>query len=123
MKNKTSITYLTRLCLCALLAVVCFKSYSQDSIKVYTVKWCLYTKVPVPCPDAGKKDKFGRVSNYGTCAVYHFHTEVKCDSSKFFKRKEAIQFYNEAKKKSTPTILFKEGIQDVKIDSVWVNNR
>jgi len=122
MKNKTSITHLPRLCLCALLAVVCFKSYSQDSIKVYTVKWCLYYTVQDPCPDAGKTDKFGRVSSYG-CLVYHCHTESKCDSSKFLKRKEAIQFYNEAKKESGSNPIFKTGIQDVKIDSVWVNNR
>jgi len=31
MKNKTSITYLTRLCVCALLAVVCFNSCNESS--------------------------------------------------------------------------------------------
>ena len=50
MKNKNSITHLTRLCLCALLAVVCFNSYSQttkkapDSLKIKPMETIYYSK-------------------------------------------------------------------------------
>lgn len=95
---------------------------TPDSIKAYTVKWCLYEQVQIPCPDAGKKDKFGRVSQM-SCAVFHCRIDVKCDSMQFVKPKKAYKFYSEALKESSPDFGYKIGVQDVKIDSVWINNR
>jgi hypothetical protein len=121
MKNRTLNTYLTRLCLCALLAGVFSFSYGQqvDSIKVYEVTWCLTIDVPDPCPGYGNSE-FGQGSKI-SCAVYHHHYEKKCDNKKqFTKLKEAKEFYKRALDEQSQVSFMRDGLSDVKLDSTWV---
>ncbi len=121
MKNKTSITHLTRLCLCALLAGVYSFSFGQtvDSVKVYKVTWCLTIDVPDPCPGYGGSE-FGQGSQV-SCAVYHYHNEKKCDNKKqFTKLKEAKECYQRALQQQKQVSFMRDGISDVKLDSAWI---
>lgn len=122
MKNKTSITHLTRLCLCALLAGVYSFSYGQtvDSVKVYKVTWCLTIDVQDPCPGYGGGSEFGQGSKI-SCAVYHHHYEKKCDNKKqFTKLKDAKECYQRAIQEQSQTSFIRDGISDVKLDSTWI---
>ena len=121
MKNKISITHLTQLCLCALLAGVYSFSYGQkvDSVKVYKVTWCLIIDVPDPCSGYGVSE-FGQGSKI-SCAVYHHHYEKKCDNKKqFTKLKEAKEFYQRALNEQSQLLFTRDCLSDVKLDSTCI---
>lgn len=80
----------------------------------------MITQTPIPCPDAGKKDAFGRVSNTA-CLVYHCKTERDTLYKEFVNRNDAFKFYNKAKN-NTGNISFASEITCVEIDSVKTSN-
>lgn len=61
------------------------------------VYWVLETQVPTACPDAGKKDQFGRTSMM-SCAVYHSKIVRDTLHKSFTDKQKTLEFYNECKK-------------------------
>jgi len=94
----------------ALLIIMLMPLFAMGQVQpkpktTYTVKYCVRHLVQDPCPDAVKKDKFGRKSsNYGCCLVFHCHAELSCDSAIFTNRVEAFDFCNEAANDETGDI-------------------
>lgn len=87
----------------------------------FIVTWCLVTMTVGSCPDALKKDEFGRYSNLGVCAIAHWETVTDCDHSKSFDSKEeALAFKERALSSGTPNSMFGFGssISSVELDSV-----
>lgn len=66
------------------------------TVRVY---WVLETQVPTACPDAGKKDEFGRTSMQ-SCAVYHFKIVRDTLHKSFTDRQKALAFFRECQKQS-----------------------
>lgn len=83
---------------------------------IFVISWCVLTRVPIPCPDAPKKNEFGIMEGHH-CAVYHFSRETKCDSLIFDNRKDAEACYLRAKQREVNGI-FEDGLINVKIDSI-----
>lgn len=98
----------------------------------YIVTWLVCNMVQDPCPDAGRTDQFGRLTNpYYTCAVYHAHAEYAPQKKEFGNRDSAMAFYQEAYREAQKYIFKVHGdsvynmffpssgaLKEVKIDSV-----
>lgn len=91
----------------------------QGKVKVYTVYWCVGEEIPTGCPDGARVDKYGRKSTM-PCLAYHYRVETTCDSSIYINRKEAYEFYTEAKiDEKRGGIYGMKGISRVRIDSMY----
>jgi len=69
----------------------------------YIVSWILITMVQIPCPDADKKDEFGRIS-MTNCSVNHCRIERDTLYKYFSDGVLAREFYLKAKKEFEATI-------------------
>lgn len=88
----------------------------------YIVNWVIVLTVATSCPDANKQDEFGQNSTSNTsCAVYHSKTIKTPKEKRFFNKDSAFQFYNRAlKNKSKPNWIIEDGLDEIKIDSVFI---
>jgi hypothetical protein len=92
----------------------------------YIITWIVVSIQSAPCPDANKRNEFGVMGNSNmTCAVYHFQ-EVKEKNSKAFIHKDSCKvflsrLYNYQNIGKGNGLSINGGIQDVKLDSIWVN--
>jgi hypothetical protein len=102
-----------------LLIIICSLGAIGQTFE-YKVEWCISSMIQVPCPDANKKDKYGREINKGySCLVYHFQTEYDCDHVKQFSdREEAMKFYERILGEVPTVELLDEGICRVTFDSI-----
>ena len=69
---------------------------------IFIITWCIISHVPTSCPDAPKKDEYGRLSNpYMSCAVNHVKRIESCDNRRYFYSYDSAKaFYESAKKQS-----------------------
>lgn len=82
---------------------------------IYIVTWCILNMVSDPIPPSA--DKFGREEMMVTLA-YRAHTVEDCGHEKYFvSRKEAFEFYVEAKDNEAG-YSWRAGLSQVKIDSL-----
>ena len=79
----------------------------------YIVIWVLIKMVPIECPDY-HPDQFGRMPTFH-CAVGHYKIERDTLRKEFTDMKQAMDFYNEAKKESSLNI-FDCGMQVIGIE-------